>query len=83
MVDGKQIIFEYNGCAYHSCERCKNVRVNRNEEARKLFFKNLQNTSLVEIASCEWYAEKCETIMPESDISPLLYQKVVHSNEIR
>ena len=82
MVDGKQIIFEFNGCAYHSCERCKNVRVSRNEDARKLFFRNLQNTKIVEIASCEWYAEKCENEMPESDISPLLYQRVVHSNDI-
>lgn len=84
IVDGRRIIYEYNGCAYHSCERCRPVRVNENEDARKAYFKSLPNTKIVEIASCEWYSDKCEMNLNalKSEISPLLYKKIVSMGEI-
>ena len=84
IVDGRRIIYEYNGCAYHSCEKCRPVRVNENEDARKAYFKSLPNTKIVEIASCEWYSDKCEMNLKalKSEISPLLYKKIVSTGEI-
>lgn len=80
MVDGRKFVFEYNGCAYHSCARCKQTRIFKgNEEKRIDFFRNLPNVTVVTISSCEWYAEKCEmdktTYTPE--ISPLLFERTV------
>ena len=85
VVDGQKILYEYNGCAYHSCDRCKQVRINKNnEEERKQFFRTLPNTILVDISSCDWYKEKFEidfeTYRPE--ISPLLFQRTVAVNTL-
>ena len=84
IVDGKQIIYEFNGCAYHSCVRCKPVRINQNEEERKFFFKNLPNSKIVDISSCEWYAQKCDMDIHlyEPEISPLLLKKTVKECDI-
>ena len=77
-VDDRQIVFEYNGCAYHSCERCRQVRISKNdEEPRKRFFQSLPNTTLITTSSCEWHAEKFEIDFEEYTpaISPLLFKK--------
>ena len=85
VVDGQKILYEYNGCAYHSCDRCKQVRINKNnEEERKHFFRTLPNTILVDISSCDWYKEKFEidfeTYKPA--ISPLLFKRTVAVNTL-
>ena len=79
-VDGRKFVFEYNGCAYHSCERCKQTRIHKNDEQKRIaFFRSLPNVKIVTTSSCEWYAEKCEinksTYTPE--ISPLLFERTV------
>ena len=81
MVDGRQIIFEYNGCAFHSCERCKTVRRSENEEERKRFFKNLANSQVVSISGCEWHAQKFEIQFTPS-ISPLLLERTVDTPKL-
>ena len=83
LVDGRQVIFEYNGCAYHSCEQCRTTRINKNdEEPRKRFFSSLPNTTLVTTSSCEWYEEKLTLRNFKPEISPLLWHKEAHSSEI-
>ena len=83
VVDGKQIIFEYNGCAYHSCERCSQVRVYKNDEdARKEYFKNLPDTQIISISGCEWHQEKFELKHFQPTITPLLWCKTVDSSLI-
>ena len=84
MVDGIQVIYEFNGCAYHSCERCRPVRLNENEDIRKSFFRNLPNSKIIEIASCEWYAQKCEMNIQayNPEISPLLFNNNVKTCDI-
>ena len=77
-VDGKQIIFEYNGCAYHDCERCKTARIHeKDEDIRKQYFKHLPNSKVISISGCEWHIEKLdinfENYQPE--ISPLLFER--------
>ena len=76
MVDGRQIIFEYNGCAFHSCERCKTIRRPKNEDERKEFFKNLPNSHVVSISGCEWHEQKFEIDFQSYTprISPLLFK---------
>ena len=77
-VDGTKIIFEYNGCAYHYCERCKTARISTHDEApRKQFFKNLPNSKIVSIFGCEWHIEKLEINFSsyQPKISPLLFER--------
>ena len=77
-VDGRKIIFEYNGCAYHDCERCKTARIHEKDEfPRKQYFRNLPNSKIISISGCEWYIEKLdinfENYKPE--ISPFLFER--------
>ena len=60
------------------------MRVNQNEEVRKSFFKYLPNSKIVEIASCEWHAQKCEMDIQayQPEISPLLFKKSAKSCDI-
>ena len=84
-VDGRQIVFEYNGCAYHSCEKCRQIRVFKNdEEPRKRFFQSLPNTKLITTTSCEWYAEKFEIDFSKYTpaISPLLFERTVSESRL-
>ena len=83
VVDGRKIVYEYNGCAYHSCGRCQQVRVYKNdEEARRQYFASLPDVTVVEISSCEWYAQKFTIKDFEPKISPLLWKKEAHFTEI-
>ena len=83
VVDDRKFVFEYNGCAYHSCSRCQQVRVYKNDEdTRKLYFASLSDVTVVEITSCEWYAQKFTIKNFEPEISPLLWKKDVHFTEI-
>ena len=85
VVDGRQIVFEYNGCAYHSCDRCRQVRIFKNdEEPRKRFFQSLPNTQLITTTSCEWHAEKLEIDFEKYTpaISPLLFENNVSQSRL-
>ena len=82
-VDERQIVFEYNGCAYHSCERCKAVRTDRDDTKKRNYIRSLPNTTLIEIFGCEWHAQKFE--IPKSfkpEISPLLWTKKIHGGQL-
>ena len=87
VVDGKRVIFEYDGCAYHGCARCEVVRRNespKNEDERKTFFKNLQNATIITISSCDWYKEKFEIDWSQYQpkISSLLFKSQASGFEL-
>ena len=83
MVDNRRIILEFNGCAYHSCDKCKQVRIYKNdEEKRKQYFRSLANVTMIDISSCEWHAIKCELKDFEPSISPLLFERTVATSTL-
>ena len=83
VVDNRRIILEFNGCAYHSCYKCKQVRIHKNdEEKRKEYFRSLDNVTLIEISSCEWHAQKLELKNFKPEISPLLWRSTVETSEM-
>ena len=81
-VDEKQYVFEYNGCAYHSCERCKTVRTDRDDTKKREYIRSLPQTQLIEITGCEWYEQKFEIKNFEPKISPLLWERTVDCEKI-
>ena len=82
-VDGKRIIYEYNGCAYHSCEKCSSVRVVKNDEtARKDFFQNLPNSKIISTSGCDWYIEKLNLKTFQPSITPLLWSKTIETPQL-
>lgn len=83
VVDDRRIILEFNGCAYHSCNKCKQVRIHKNdEEKRNQYFRSLANVTLIEISSCEWHAIKCELKDFKPSISPLLFERTVATSTL-
>lgn len=81
-VDEKNFIFEYDGCVYHECKKCdREALFKRDETQRTAFLKNLPHTVIIRITECEWL-EKMKTLSYTPKISPILFKKKVHPEEM-
>lgn len=90
-VDGKRIIYEFDGCAYHSCDLCKTRFIEKDDKKRTKFLSSLKNTEIVRISECQWHNLRKTIDFGESKISKLLYKNTIseltlinmlHKNEI-
>ena len=80
-VDGKEIVFEYDGCRYHACEICKIENIAKNDNERDSFLKSL-NIQVVRMQGCQW-AKLCKTInLGNSKISPILFENKISEEKL-
>ena len=72
-VDGKKVIFEYDGCIYHECKQCdREALFKKDESERNQFLQSLQNTIIIRQSECTWL-KKMKTLDYTPKISPLLF----------
>ena len=82
LVDDRQLIFEYDGCIYHDCERCdREALFKRDESERNAFLQSLPKTTIIRITECEWQ-EKMKILTYEPKISPILFHNKVYPEQM-
>ena len=83
-VDLNYYIFEYNGCAFHFCSKCKNQTGIKRDNLEKTKFlddyaKKYKNFFIIRESSCQWLKKSKEIIL-KSEISPILKERKIHSD---
>ena len=82
VVDGRQFIFEYDGCKFHDCKKCdREMLYKRDENERSNFLKNLPNTTIMRQEECEWI-DKLKSLKYTPKISPILFKSKVYPEQM-
>ena len=81
-VDGKKLIFEYDGCKFHDCKLCdREMLFKRDETERNKFLASLPNTTIIRETECVWM-EKKKILKYEPEISPILMLNKVYPEQM-
>ena len=91
IVDGMQIIYEFDGCYYHECDICKQPHIAKYDPLRIRYFEKLENSKVIRMTGCQW-SEICKNQnLGESKISKILFKanieesemiEMIHNNEL-
>ena len=74
-VDENKFVFEYNGCHFHTCSRCKSVGLSSND-SKKLDYLKSMNLQVIEMAECQWQKSR-KNLIYKSGISRLILKKSI------